>query len=296
MAIVTVLGDALLDVHAVPSSPPSAGADVPAAIHIGPGGQGANLAVRLARRGHRVRLVTAIGTDAIGALLREWLAAEGVDVRAMRVDASGAVVVLGEARGERTMLSQRVPIGAASLDAGLDDAAWLVVSGYAVLETEVAELGGGIPSNVRRSVVGCALPPARVTAWSRAVAELRPDLVVLNADEARQLSHGSGTATDVRAELGGIVIVTGPGRADAATQHDRVLVEYPARAAIDTTGAGDAFAATLVSELAAEPWPPSLERLDEAMRAAGRVATAVTQEPGAQAPVPGEATSGAAPR
>lgn len=292
MAIVTVLGDALLDVHAVPRSWPHAGADVPAEIRIGPGGQGANLAVRLARRGHGVRLVTAIGTDAIGALLREWLGAEGVDVRATPVDGSGAVVVLGEAGGERTMLSQRVPIGGASLEGALNDATWLVISGYAVLEAEAAKLGLRIASDVRRAVVGCTLPPARVTAWSRAVAGLRPDLVVLNADEARQLSPDGGTAADVRAELGGIVIVTGTGRVDAASGDDRLLVEHPARAATDTTGAGDAFAAALVSELAVEAWPPSAARLDAAMRVAGRVAAAVTQRPGAQAPVPGEATSG----
>ncbi|MDQ6681936.1 MAG: carbohydrate kinase family protein, partial [Chloroflexota bacterium] len=80
MRRVTVIGDALLDVLVRPSSAPSVGTDSPAQISVGPGGQGANVAVGLARRGLPVRLVAATGTDAGGRLLRDLLSAEGVDL------------------------------------------------------------------------------------------------------------------------------------------------------------------------------------------------------------------------
>lgn len=291
MATITVVGDALLDVHAVPSSTPAVGTDVPATIRIAPGGQGANLAVRLARRQHAVRLVCAIGSDAIGSLLGAWLAAEGVDVHGIPTDASGAVVVIGAPGGERTMLSRRVPILGAALDDALAGSMWLVVSGYALLEPAGDQLGSNVAPDVRRAVVGCAVPPDRVAGWTAAVAALRPDLLVVNRDEGRQLSPNDGSAVAVQSAIGGIAVVTGPNGADAATGDERVMVEVPRLTAVDTTGAGDAFAAVLLSELVDDAWPPGAERLETAMAVAAGVAAAVTQVPGAQARVRDEATS-----
>ena len=111
---ITVVGDALLDVHVVPARPPRPGGDVPAEIRLEPGGQGANVAVRLGRRRLPVRLVCALGADAAGGLLRERLAADGVEVVGISAPASGAVVVLLDAMRERTMLSQRVPFASAA--------------------------------------------------------------------------------------------------------------------------------------------------------------------------------------
>ena len=94
---VTVIGDALLDVRALPATPLRPGADVPASIDLGPGGQGANVAVRLARRGVPTRLVCRIGPDAAGDLLRRALAADGVEVLDLGAERTGAVVVLVDA-------------------------------------------------------------------------------------------------------------------------------------------------------------------------------------------------------
>src|SRR5688572_26745003 len=109
--MITVVGDALLDVHVVPVEVPRPGSDVPAEIRLEPGGQGANVAVRLTRQGRPVRLVCAVGTDATGNLLRAWLATEGVEVVDLGAPKSGAVVVVLDERHERTMLSQRVALG-----------------------------------------------------------------------------------------------------------------------------------------------------------------------------------------
>ena len=53
-----VVGDCLLDVTVASSGPIVRGGDEPARIELGPGGQAANVAVRLARGGASVRLIT----------------------------------------------------------------------------------------------------------------------------------------------------------------------------------------------------------------------------------------------
>jgi len=63
---ITVIGDSTLDVTVRPAEAPRAGGDVPASISLAPGGQGANVAVRLARAGIDVRLATAIGGNLLG--------------------------------------------------------------------------------------------------------------------------------------------------------------------------------------------------------------------------------------
>jgi sugar/nucleoside kinase (ribokinase family) len=56
--------------------------------------------------------------------------------------------------------------------------------------------------------------------------------------------------------------------------------------AVDTTGAGDAFAAAVVAHLRERPWPPSPETLTAAMGEAVALAAQVTRVTGAQARVP----------
>jgi len=155
---VIVVGDAVLDVLASPSEPIRPGADVPAAVWVAAGGQGANLAVRLARRGVAVELICGLGDDAGGRLLRETLAGEGVRVRTLPADATGAVIVLVDAAGERTMLSRRVALAArlasvASVASVASD--WLVVSGYLLLEAEAASVAAALVGWApRRALVG----------------------------------------------------------------------------------------------------------------------------------------------
>ena len=83
--------------------------DARARITVGPGGQGANVAVRLARSGVRVRLIVPLAEDPAGRVLRGHLESESVEVRALAAPRSSMVVVLVAPGGERTMLSDRVP-------------------------------------------------------------------------------------------------------------------------------------------------------------------------------------------
>jgi len=290
-SLVTVIGDAALDVRVAAAEPVRIGGDVPAAIDMQPGGQGANVAVRLARRGVGVRLVAALGDDATGERLRDGLAGEGIEVRAVPAQRSSTVVVLVDPSGERTMLSQRAPVFATPFDlAALTDADWLVVSGYALLEPSGGLSATGVAP--RRVVLGCSLGPGDVGDWTGRVASLNPHLVVLNADEATAVvgGHPDDLARAVAARFGAVAVVTR--KAGASGLAGEAAVETlapPGPPIVDTTGAGDAFAAALVADLLDAAWPPEPDRLRRAMLAGHRLATAVTGVAGSQGRVEDEA-------
>ena len=280
-----VIGDAVLDVAVAPEDESRPGGDVPAAVGAAPGGQGANIAVRLARRGVPVRLACAIGEDVAGRIVRHALSAEGVLLEAAGTGGSGVVVILVAADGERTMFSRRIPLLPLSFDT---TAAWTIVSGYVLLEDGELRLNdrGG-----RIAVVGCSLPDGAASDWWLRAASLRPDLVIMNADEARAVGDD---AAKLALHAAAIVVVTGPDGVNAAYPNPELAVRrvgIDRVAAADTTGAGDAFAAALVAELREPPWPPSPATLDRALAAAAGFAVEVTQVPGAQTRVPGESNA-----
>jgi hypothetical protein len=134
------------------------------------------VAVRLARRGLAVRLVTAVGSDDAGRLLTEALAAEGVELAALPAARSATVVALLDLAGERTMLSDRQTLDPAAAGGALSGAAWVHCSGYALLDDAagdaLAEALGGLPQDVRVSLAGGSLPPepARADRFRRRLA------------------------------------------------------------------------------------------------------------------------------
>ncbi len=280
--LIAVIGDCLLDISVRPSGPIRAGADAPAAIRLSPGGQGANVAVRLARRGARVRLITGLADDAAGRFLREAVEAEGVELAALPVPASGSVVALLDAEGERTMLSDRVSLAVGGLAELLTDATWVHVSGYALLDTEGARVARELavrPVQSRLSVGGGSLPPGDdAVSFGELLRVAGPDLLILNRDEAAALgAHTPGC----------LAVVTSGRSGSAATAPGMPPIHVPApaddRPVLDTTGAGDAYAAALVDELAhLGGWPPPPAELQHAMAVASRLGADVARVEGAQ--------------
>jgi sugar/nucleoside kinase (ribokinase family) len=273
---VQVIGDALLDVHVTPPAPLEPGSDRPAEVRLEPGGQGANLAVRLARRGVPVRLTCALADDTAGAMVRAALRADGVEVDARESPMTGVVVALIDADGDRTMLSQRVPL--LDGDHPRHEVSWTVISGYVLLEPGASRLPALVDLSQRRAVAGCAITPAQVEGWSSALRALAPDLLVLNRDEAGMLAGAETVAV--------VVVVTDAEGATATIDGRTIRVDAPAgEPATDTTGAGDAFFAAFLADLLDKAWPPSEEALEAAMHAATRLASAVARSRGAQARV-----------
>ncbi|MGI8829532.1 MAG: carbohydrate kinase family protein [Candidatus Limnocylindria bacterium] len=281
---VLVLGDALLDVYAAPRDPVRAAADVPADIRIGPGGQGANIAVRLARRGVDVTLACSLADDVAGRMLRQALEAEGVDLVTVPTSATGMVVIVTDHLGERTMMSQRIRFASEAAAMPALEAEWLVISGYLLLEPGVDTLARSVAAQPgRRVLVGCAVADDSVAAWRSAAFTMRPDMLVLNDHEAERLDLGRGPTVRVVTHASGARACVG--------ELDIGVEALPGPPAIDTTGAGDAFTAALLDALLAAPWPPSAATLEAALTGAVALGGAVARTRGAQAPVPGEGSA-----
>jgi sugar/nucleoside kinase (ribokinase family) len=296
-----VVGDAILDVTVAPSRPVRAGGDVPAVIRLGPGGQGANVAVRLARRGEQVGLLAPIADDAGGRLLRESLVADGVEVLSMPVTRSAVVVALLDAGGERSMLSDRQAIAAEDAAGALDHGDWIHVSAYALLDDVngdgLAVALGARGADVRLSLAGGSIPPepAVVARFLGRMATARPDVVVVSRDEAAALlgrpSEMAREAARRLADRAPIVVVTA-GSAGSAAASGGSVVAVPAPdvpgPTLDATGAGDAFVAALISRLAGGSWPPGEAALQAGMEEGSQAGALVARVVGAQARVAGE--------
>lgn len=302
MTTFAVVGDLSLDIVVAQSAPRREGSDVPATIRIGPGGQAANVAVRLARLGCDARLVAPMADDAAGRLLREALAADDVGLATLPATRSTVVIALLDAAGDRTMLSDRQSLAHESAASALSGADWIHASGYPMLDdrtgdglaTLLAQRGAG----VRLSVAGGSVPPepARVSRFRSRLAAAHPDLLVVSREEADSLLGGQArravTAALELRELAPVVIVTDAAGGSAAAVGDLRIEaggeELPGPM-LDATGSGDAFVAAVIADIGGGPgWPPSEQQLLKAMGAANRLGALVTRVLGAQGRVAGE--------
>lgn len=80
-----VIGGCNVDLCGRAALPAVSGDSTPGTVSSAPGGVARNIAENLARLGHRVRLISAVGNDAAGRWLRRATAAAGVDMRGCRV-------------------------------------------------------------------------------------------------------------------------------------------------------------------------------------------------------------------
>lgn len=298
-----MIGDATLDVTVRPEQPPHPGADVPASIDIAPGGQGANVAVRLARAGVEVRLATAIADDAAGRLLLAALASDGVELARMPATGTGTVVALLDDAGERAMLSDRVTLDPGTVAGACAGARWVHCSIYPLADDAsgdaLAAALGSLPADTRVSAGGGSLSPdpARAARVRERLATARARLLVLGRDEAAAMLDLPLPSLAAAADaLSGafpttIAVVTGGAAGSAAAGPGFALsvpAQDPATPMLDATGAGDAFAAALIAALHPLDWPPDIAALRAAMEAGSRAGGLVSRVLGAQGRVAGE--------
>lgn len=262
---VAVLGDVMLDVVVVPVAPLSATSDTPSRVRVGRGGSGANLAIALARTGHDVTYLGAVGRDGAGALWRGYLAEAGVHARLEEVDAAtGVVVALVGGDGQRSMYTDR---GANSLLTGsfvetaLATVQHLHVSGYSLLNAATRELSVSALSFAREcgastSVDVCSVGPLRAVGPALFASLVEGvDYLFANEEEATVLgARGIDQALLALGELAREVLVT-RGAKGALVRRGELTSTAPslAREVLDTTGAGDAATGTyLGARLAGE--------------------------------------------
>jgi ribokinase len=241
--MVCVLGDAHLDVIARVSGPLAPDTDTRASTAVVVGGQAANVAAWVTALGGRARLIAARGSDLGAHLVATELQQRGVEVVGpVLAGNAGVVISLSDGGTRRSMVTDRGvgPLLAAAdfrpdWLAGCD---WLHLPAYSLTEDPVrgaalaaaaAAAGRALPLSVDLSSTA-AIRAFGVAGFRTLLGDLRPAVVFGNAEEA-------ALVTGVLDER--LVIKLGP---------DGVLAggrRYPARPteAVDSTGAGDAFAA-----------------------------------------------------
>ncbi len=234
------------------------------------GGAESNVAVGVARLGHRVAWIGRVGADEFGVMVRRMLAAEGVEAR-VRVDPDAPTGLMVKYRRTGTVtqvLYYRKGSAGSRLDRSDIDA-------DLIRSARVLHLTGITPalSQTARDAVGYAVEVAaeagvtvcldlnyRSKLWSPEQAGpvlaglvARADILFATEPEARLVVDGTGPAELGRAlaELGPGQVVIKRGALGAVAVVDGEALEvlpYPVTE-VDPVGAGDAFAAGYLSTL-----------------------------------------------
>ncbi|MBH0239897.1 carbohydrate kinase family protein [Methylobrevis albus] len=290
---VVVIGDVMTDVIVRPEGPMRRGSDCRATIRRLPGGSGANQAAWLARFGVPTRFVARVGRADHAGLSEDFRAA-GIAPRLAADDGlpTGILVTLVEPGGERSFFTDRGANDALSdadlPDDLLDGAAILHVSGYAlvapgpraaVLRLMARAKAAGVLVSVDPASAGflADIDPAAFLDWTAGA-----DFCFPNADEAALLAGSTDPATQLEhlgARYGTLVVKRGAAGAEALSAGRHHIAAAPAVAAIDSTGAGDAFlAAYLAAHLGGADVPGCLRA---AVAAGARICTVLGGRPSA---------------
>jgi sugar/nucleoside kinase (ribokinase family) len=229
------------------------GSDTDAAVERRRGGSAANVAVTAAELSGGARLLAQVGDDPAGRALSDELLRQRVDVGFVRRQGrTGSIVVLVDASGERSFFTD--PGSARQLSDPQPE--WL--DGIDLLHVPLYSLAGGAIASTSATLIEWAyqrgiavsidlssvsvierLGPANVR--SR-LAVLAPTIVFANSDEAASVGVD-------RLATGAIVIVKHGALPAVVRLTDGTSHEVPASDLLvsDSTGAGDAFAAGVLS-------------------------------------------------
>ena len=255
-----------------------------------PGGKGANQAVAAARLGARTALLARVGDDAHGRLLRASQQEAGVDTGGLLVGGAptGVALITVDPSGDNSIVVS--PGANARLTPDDVRAAGPLFASARVVSVQLEIPLDTVAETARALGPGARLvlnpsPPAPLPGEVLAAC----DPLVVNEHEARSiLGDGAGDTPEAWARgltaLGPRSVVITLGAEGALVSDSRtgeaVRVPSPRVAALDTTGAGDAFTAALA-------WRLGLgEELTEAAAFAVRVGAAAVTKEGAQASFP----------
>ena len=243
------LGDLIEDVVVWLGEPTHHASDTPSRIERTRGGSAANVAYFAAATGIPSRFVGQVGADHLGDHLVDSLRQAGVDVIAHQGGRTGSVVVIVQPGGERTMLTDR----GSAVD--LDAVNASVLDGVHTLHVPMYSLTTGRLSSTARTLIALAherritvsidassasvLESYGINAVLRLFGELAPRVLLCNEDEAQVLG-----LTKAPQGIDTVIVKRGsrPVRImDSSGVREIALAPIPH--VVDTTGAGDAFAA-----------------------------------------------------
>jgi ribokinase len=289
---VVVVGDVMVDVLAAMSGPLARGSDTPSAVTTAGGGSAANVAVWLAAQGVPTSYVGRVGDDALGresvAALTDrgvtaWVSTEG-DLT------TGTCIVLVEPGGERSMLPDagaNATLTAADLpQRAFRPGGHLHLSGYTLLnpgsrDAGLAALSMAAAADMTVSVDPSSAAPLAELGAARFLSMTRGvDLLLANRDEAAVLA-GTSDPHLAAQQLGDTYreVVVKLGADGAMWQQGFIGASAPAERGVevvDTTGAGDAFAAGFLASWLLHPEP------ETALAAGCRLAARAVSKVGAR--------------
>jgi len=251
--IIGTLGDLIEDLVVDLAEPVRHATDTDVTVARRRGGSAANVATAAVVGGAKGRFIGNIGSDGVGDRLIDLLRQAGVDVAANRGGRTGTVIALIDEQGERSLLTDRGSSG--DLDRlperALDALAALHVPAYAFTDEPLASVAEVALLDVRTrgqstSVDASAVPVVEhigIDAFRALIDRVRPTVLFCNEDEAAALG--------VTRCLDGAFLTVVKNGPEPAVVHasNGFTVEVPARrldSVVDTTGAGDAFAAAFM--------------------------------------------------
>jgi sugar/nucleoside kinase (ribokinase family) len=289
---VVVVGDVMVDVLAAMTAPLARGSDTPSTITTTGGGSAANVAAWLAGQGVPTAYIGRVGDDALGRGSVAALTDQGVTVWVStdHERTTGTCVVLVELGGERSMLPD-AGANATLAPEHLPQQPFrpeghLHLSGYTLLNPGSRDAGLAALSLAAAAGMTVSVDPssaalleqvgaARFLEMTRGV-----DLLLANRDEAAVLA-GTDDPHQAAQQLGDTYreVVVKLGADGALWQQGFIGASAPAErgvAVVDTTGAGDAFAAGFLASWLLHPEP------ETALAAGNRLAARVVGSVGAR--------------
>ena len=278
------IGDLIEDVVVWLNGELNIGSDTDSVIVRTRGGSAANVAMFGALTGTPSRFIGQVGNDNLGEQLCTSLRQSGVDVCTVAEGRTGSIVVVVQPNGERTFLTDR---GVAS-DLSVFDASHLAgasivhvptyslaldpLATTAVQYIRAARAAGALISVDASSTA--VLRDYGIDRYSELITSITPDVFLCNNDEAALLNIDSahpmsGAALTVIKR--GALPVTAVTATGAVTE----IATPPVANIVDTTGAGDAFAAGFL------PTYSSTRKIADAITHGNSIAARVLRSPGA---------------
>ncbi len=257
MTRVLVVGDLVDDISVRVLDDVTAASDTNAEIRMRPGGSAGNVAAWLGHLGTDVVFCGRVGADAVDRHTRALADCRVKPYIAGDPDRTTATIVLQlDREGERTMFVDRganrglVPEDVP--DEAWRDVTWLHLTGYSFFDSDTRQVAIELLAEARRRGARVSVDPCSVAFLRMAGVEDflgwidGVDLVFPNLDEARALVGSTGPQIDLdtlAARFAHVVVTLGSMGAAYLAGAERVQVTAPRVEVVDTTGAGDAFAA-----------------------------------------------------
>lgn len=252
------VGDLIEDVVVQLHDEIQSDSDTPATIARRRGGSAANVAYFAAKLYGRARFVGCVGADPLGDSLIGQLTARSVDVRGERRGRTGSIVVLATTDGVRTMLTDRGDATNLSTfdSTWLDDVDTLHLPLYSFSHEPLASTTREMVRDARQRNIRVSVDLSSVTVISDLgigvvtdlLGSLRPDVLLCTRMEADAIGLNPTQLFESR-----IVVVKNGAHPVIVFGENHPEQSYALQTVdtvVDGTGAGDAFAAGFLGEMA----------------------------------------------